>query len=140
MEPPPAVRSLPRDVLIGTALGLALAVLWVVVLLVSHPPRRMLYNFGTRLVEYGDVGDTSYSAPVSDFTRKNLGLGCLVLLTFAASIAGGVALGVWSGWRPGAVVGAGLGYVAPFVGLGVYVQRTVGWAKFIGYGSPGNLG
>jgi len=130
-------RSFLRDVAVGAALGVALAVVWVVVLLLTRPAERAMVNFRTRRVEYGEVGATYHTAPFSDFSWRNLGLGCLVLLAFGVSVVGGFVVGGLVGGPPGSAVGGVVGYLAPFVGYGVYVQRTVGWAAWLGIETGG---
>lgn len=139
-EPAPRWSSgwvLLRDVAVGVALGVALAIGWVFVLLLTRPPARAMFNFSTRRVEYGQTGATDATVPLSALSWRNLTLGCLFLVAVGVSVVGGLVIGGRLGPPPAAAVGAAIGYLAPFVGYGVYVQRTVGWADWLGIETKG---
>lgn len=105
-EPPNEVKprnSLWYDVLVGGGLGLALAVFGLL---------------GLALVASSDARP---GASVK---------GCLLVLALLFVVAVGAAAGFVLAGATGAAVGGVAGYVIPFVGFGIYTQRTTGWATW----------
>lgn len=118
-------RTLPRDLLLGAGLGLGIALFWLVVLLLTQPPKtRWVWSSDRTGLHRGDY-------PVEEFRPWEILQGCLLVLGFVLVVVGGMAVGNLVGGSGGALVGGLAAYLVPFVGYGVYVQRTVGAAAWL---------
>jgi hypothetical protein len=124
-------RAFLRDALVGAALGAVLALVWLVFFWLVGGASRVLYNFGTRKIEFGSSGETGVTIPREDLSGGNLWRGCLVLFVLTVVVIVGSIVGAWIGGRTGGVVGGVVAYLAPFLGYGVYVQRATGWVAWL---------
>ncbi len=135
-SPERAGRGLCRDALVGLAFGAILAVVSILALLmlpmILPTPKRAMLNFSRRQVEYGHVGETHYTVPFREYSWRNLRIGCAIFLAFGMSITAGLYVGRLAGGPTRIAAGGLVGYLVPFFAYGVYVQRTVGWATWLG--------